>query len=88
MYIAKKKVETITKNTILQAEDFGGWQAFNTGTTTAIVDEVPISPGGSIVGLSFTDLHPEVIWGDPISITFSGSGINSVVITRLKYSKL
>lgn len=86
MYLAKTKTEIIVDNTVLQAEEFGGWQALNTGTTIATVNGVPLDPNGTTVGLDFTHLQPDVIWSEPIRITFSGVGTNSVVITRIKYT--
>lgn len=87
MYIAKTKTETITENKILQAEDFGGWSAINLGTTTAVINGTPYDPAGSVVGEDHTDLRPEVIWGEPIRITFTGAGTNLVVVKRIKYTK-
>lgn len=87
-YLAKKKVEIITENTVLPAEDFGAWQALNTGTTIATVDGVPLDPNGSVVALDFSHLHPSVVWGDPIRIDFTGSGTNAVVLTRIRYSEI
>lgn len=87
MYLAKTKTETVDKNTSIEASDFGGWQALNVGTTIAIVNGTPLDPNGATVGVDFTNLHPSVIWSEPIRITFKGTGTNSVILTRIKYTK-
>lgn len=87
MYLVKTKVETISQNTVLQPEDFGGWQAVNLGTTVATVAGVPLDPNGPVIGQDFTRLEPNAIWSEPIRITFTGAGTNKVVITRLKYTE-
>ena len=87
MYIAKTKTETITSNKILPAEDFGGWQAVNVGTTKVYVSGTLLDPNGAIVAVDFTHLNPDVIWGEPIKITFDGAGTNKLIITRIKYTK-
>lgn len=86
-YKVKSKVETITTNTILQSEDFGGWQAVNVGDTIANVNGITLEPDGKIIGLDYTTLQPNVIWDEPIRIVFlEGSGSHPmVVVTRLKY---
>lgn len=87
MYIAKTKTETITENKILQAEDFGGWQAVNIGTTKCVVSGTLLDPNGAIVAVDFTHLAPDVIWAEPITIQFDGAGVNKVIVTRIKYTK-
>ena len=87
MYSLKSKSETIDHNTSLQAEGFGGWECVNIGTSTAVVNGFPLDPNGTIMGRSFTDLHPEVIWDEPIRITFEGAVTNKLYITRFKYTK-
>lgn len=87
MYIAKTKTEKITSNKILPAEDFGGWQAVNEGTSKVYVSGTLLDPNGAIISVDFTNLHPEVIWGEPIKIIFEGAGTNNLTITRIKYTK-
>lgn len=87
MYICKRKTEVITQNTKIEASDFGGWQCANLGTTVCTVDGYPLDPNGVLFGLDFTKLHPDVIWSEPIHITFTGAGTNKLVLTRLKYTK-
>ena len=85
-YKVKSKVETITTNTILQSEDFGGWQAVNAGNCTAVVNGVELSTDGIVVGLDFTNLPPDVIWDEPIRIVFQNDGDDKkLIVTRLKY---
>ncbi len=83
----KTRVDTITKNTLLQSEDFGGWQAVNVGDTPAVINGVTTTPDGAVVGVDYTNLHPSVIWDEQIKILFSTPvGDNpKVVVTRLKY---
>ena len=88
MYLSKKKQEIVKDPKVFLPEDFGGWQALNIGTSIAIVDGVPLDPNGIVVGVDFSDLHPEVKWGDPITISFTGAGTNRVLFTRLKYTKI
>jgi len=87
-YLVKTKTETITQNTVLQPEGFGGWQCVNTGTSTCTVNGFPLLPGAQVIGLDFTDEHPNVKWGEPIRIVFSGGGTNSLIIQRKKYSEI
>ncbi|MDY0142642.1 MAG: hypothetical protein RBR97_12190 [Bacteroidales bacterium] len=85
-YSVKKKVETITSNTILVAEDFGGWQAICVGDDPVTVNGIELSPSGNVVGLDYTNLHPSAIWDDTITIRFAGTGTNpKLIVTRLKY---
>lgn len=86
-YKVKTKVETITTNTILQSEDFGGWQAVNVGDTPVNVNGVTLQPDGQVIGLDYTTLQPNVVWDEPIRIVFwEGSGSRPmVIVTRLKY---
>ena len=86
-YIAKTKVETINKDTVLQPEDFGGWDCVNEGDTVCVVNGVELDPYGTIVARSFTDMHPKALWGEPIRITFKGAGTNRLIVTRLKYTE-
>ena len=88
-YKVKTKVETITTNTILQSEDFGGWQAVNVGDTPVNVNGVILKPDGKVIGLDYTTLHPNVVWDEPIRIVFFADGGTNpmVIVTRLKYSE-
>lgn len=87
MYTVKTKVEVIDSNRVLLADEFGGWDCINEGTTVAIVNNVRLDPSGTLAGRSFTDLHPEVLWDEPITVKFEGAGVNRLVVTRLKYTK-
>lgn len=88
-YLAKSKYQIITENTTIPQEDFGGWQIVNTGDTPATVNGVTLDPNGSLVGLDFTTLHPDVIWSEDIKIVF-GTLVTTkqVVLTRIKYTKV
>lgn len=81
------KTQRITSNTALAADGYGGWNAVNLGDTDAQINGVTISAGGSLIGVDFTSLAPNVEWAEPITIAFSEPlGSNPlVVITRLKY---
>lgn len=86
-YLSKSKYQVITENTTIPPEDFGGWQVINTGDTIATVNGVKLDPNGATVGLSFTDLPPEVIWSEDIKIVFETLvTVKQVVLTRIKYT--
>lgn len=88
-YLSKTKTQVLTENTILPPEDFGGWSALNTGDTTVTVNDVPLSPSSAVVGLDFTAMHPEAIWGEDIVVRFGNDGVSpQLVITRIKYTKI
>lgn len=88
MWIAKTRTEQINDNTVLTAEDFGGWQIVNTGDTPCTVNGVILDPAGGLIGLDYTTLDPSVLWSDPISIKFSTLVTKKqVVLTRIKYTK-
>lgn len=90
-YLAKTKYELITQNTLVPAEDFGGWSILNYGETVCVVNGVPLDPNGAAVGIDYTSLHPDVIWSDNISIKFIDTGTggsNAVILTRIKYTKV
>lgn len=88
-YLAKSKYQVITENTTIPPEDFCGWQIINTGDTPATVNGVKLDPSGATVGLSFTDLPPEVIWSEDIKIVFDTLvTVKQVVLTRIKYTSV
>lgn len=91
-YLAKTKYEQITQNTLITAEDFGGWQIVNIGECPCQVNGVLLSQNGVVAGLDYTSLHPSVVWSDNISIRFINDNSNSlgqmVVLTRIKYTKV
>ena len=88
-YLAKTKTQTITSNTILPPEDFGGWSVLNTGDTTVIINDIPTSQSGAIVGVDFTSMHPSAIYGEDIVIRFLNDGVApSAVVTRIKYTEM
>lgn len=84
----KTRIDTITTNTILSSEDYGGWQAVNVGDTPAVINGVLTSPDSAVVGVDYTQLAPSVIWDEQIRILFdktAGGSAPKVVVTRLKY---
>lgn len=90
-YLAKTKTRVVTDNTIITPEDFGGWSALNTGDTIAYVNDVPLDPNGPVVGLDFTVITPDVIWGEDITVRFDAvnPGVNPrVVLTFIKYTSI
>lgn len=87
-YIVKTQTLTVTDNATFPPEDFGGWSAVNTGNVPAIVDGILLDPAGSLAGVDYTTLLPNVVWGKAITIRFTSSaGNKQIVLTRLKYSE-
>lgn len=86
-YSVKSRHEVFTSDTVLAPADYGGWQVANIGDTPVTVNSVLLDPSGSLAAVDFTQLPPNVIWEDSISIRFSQPlGANPrVVVTRLKY---
>lgn len=90
-YLAKHKYEQIMDNTTIQPEDFGGWSAINTGDVAATVNGVLLDPAGSVVGIDFTNLAPDIIWGDDITIKFDANSTGTtkrITLTRIKYTEI
>lgn len=89
MYKVTTKIEQISKNTALLADSFGGWQVICIGDDPVSVNGVKLSASGNVIGLDYTNLHPSVMWDEPINILFDGVGINpKIIVTRLKYIQL
>ncbi len=87
-YRVRTKVQTITTNTILVNEEFGGWQCVNQGDRDVTVNGILLAAGSNIIGLDFTNLDPSVIWDDNINITFGTNGTTpQLLIVRLKYTQ-
>lgn len=87
-YGVHPKTEQISQDINISPADFGGWQVVNTGDTACTVNGVLLDPAGSVIGIDFTNLPPNVIWEESISIRFVAPyGANKrVVLTRLKYT--
>lgn len=83
-YQIVSKLQTVTSNTTLMPEGFGGWYAQNIGQSTVKVDGFLLEPGES---LDFSTLAPNVIWNSPITIEFPElqTTIGSVRVMRLMY---
>lgn len=84
-YQIVSKSQTVTSNTTLMPEGFGGWYAQNIGQSTVKVDGFSLEPGAS---LDFSTLAPNVIWNSPITIEFPAmqTTVGSVRVIRLKYN--
>lgn len=86
-YLVKTQYINITENTTLPPENYGGWSLVNTGDVPLTVNGVVLDPAGSIIGVDYTYLPPNVIWSDNISIRFLSDGGNKqATLTRLQYS--
>ena len=69
-YEIKLRAETITTNTRLNDNKFGGWKAINIGSAPVTVYDVELQPGE---GLQF-DMQPSEVWKEPIEITVQPGG--------------
>ena len=83
-YQIVSKLQTVTSNTTLMPEGFGGWYAKNIGQSTVKVNGFLLEPGES---LDFSTLAPNVIWNSAITIEFPDiqTTIGSVRVMRLMY---
>ena len=75
------KVQTITANTTLMPEGFGGWIAMNIGSADVKVDGFVLAQGDK---LDLSHLGSEVVWNVPIQIEVATGG--ALRIMRLKYN--
>lgn len=73
--------QTITANTTLMPEGFGGWIALNIGTGKVKVDGFVLQPN-MVVDLSHLPWY--VTWDSPIPVEVETGGV--LRITRLKYN--
>lgn len=83
-YTVKTRVRSYTQNTTITEQDFGGWQAVNTGTDDVMVNKITLEPGQ---GLDYTHLDPEVRWTEPIKIVIINAG-GEVTLTQLLYKEV
>lgn len=87
-YLVKTQTLTVTENATFSPENFGGWSAVNTGDVPAIVDGILLDPAGTLAGVDYTTLPPNVVWSKAITIRFTSNvGNRQVILTRLKYSE-
>lgn len=89
-YLVKNQTLTITENKTFPPENYGGWSLVNIGNVPLSVNGIILDPAGSVIGVDYTFLRPDVIWSDNISIKFlSGGGNNPrAILTRLEYSEV
>lgn len=74
------QTQTITQNTTLMPEGYGGWFAQNIGTGNVEVDGFVLKEGESI---DFHDINPNFVWSTPIPIVMTQGG--ALRIMRLQY---
>lgn len=73
--------QTITANTTLMPDGFGGWIALNIGTGNVKVDGFLLRPN---MAVDLSHLPWYVTWNSPIPIEVESGGV--LRITRLKYN--
>ena len=73
--------QTITANTTIMPDGFGGWIALNIGTGNVKVDGFVLQPNAM---LDLSHLPWYVTWNSPIPIEVGTGGV--LRITRLKYN--
>lgn len=69
-YDCKLRAETITENTRLNDDKYGGWKAINVGTAPVTVYGVELLPGEGYE----EQLDPAVKWKEPIEIVVQTGG--------------
>lgn len=89
-YLVKNQTLTITENKTFPPENYGGWSLVNIGDVPLSVNGIILEPAGSVIGVDYTFLRPDVIWSDNISIKFLSGGGNKprAILTRLEYSEI
>ena len=73
-YAIKQRAETITENTRLNENKYGGWLAVNTGTTICKVYGIELQPGEGLSSQSICQLRPGDRWEEPIDIEVIAPG--------------
>lgn len=73
--------QTITQNTTLMPEGFGGWIALNIGTGNVKIDGFLLRPN---MAVDLSHLPWYVTWDSPLPIEVEPNGI--LRVTRLKYN--
>lgn len=88
-YIVKNQTLTITENKTFPPEKYGGWSLVNIGNVPLSVNGIILDPAGTVIGVDYTTLQPNVIWSDNIAIRFLSGGSNPrAILTRLEYSEI
>lgn len=77
-----QRSQTITENTTLMPEGFGGWIALSQGTGDVYIDGFRLRP---LMAVDFSNLPWYVVWNSPLTIKCDPGGV--LRITRLKYTK-
>lgn len=78
------QAKTLSSNTTVMPEGFGGWYAQNIGSSSVSVDGFVLEPGEKLD--SFATLPPECVWSSPIPVVFNQTG-GQLRIVRLKYER-
>lgn len=73
-YTIKMRAETITENTRLNENIYGGWMAVNIGADPVTVYGVPLDYGEGLSSESIVHLAPGDLWAEPIDIAFQFPG--------------
>lgn len=76
-----ERAQTITQNTTLMPEGYGGWYCKNIGNGNVEVNGFVLGEGED---LDFLAIAPDFVWNTPITIVFAGSE-GKLRITRLQY---
>ena len=76
-----ERAQTITQNTTLMPEGYGGWYCKNIGNGNVEVNGFVLGEGED---LDFLAIAPDCVWNTPITIVFAGSE-GKLRITRLQY---
>lgn len=79
-YTIKQRAETITTNTRINEDTFGGWKAINIGTGNVAVFGVTLQPGEGLDYMSA--MNPGDTWSEPIDIEILQAG-GAVRLLRL-----
>ena len=76
-----ERAQTITQNTTLMPEGYGGWYAKNIGTGDVEVNGFVLGEGEH---LDFLSIEPNCVWNTPITIVLKNAE-GKLRITRLQY---
>lgn len=76
------QAKTISSNTTVMPEGFGGWLAQNIGTSDVVIDGFVLKPCEKLD--CYAALPPECVWTSPIPVVFNQPG-GQLRFERLKY---